>query len=99
MGFGENTFFDHFVLQHVRDVSERSWQEERDALWETGIRRWVALLDQWHEGESPLLKSLHSKRTFTEKAQILVDVFTTRLLRRLSNVQTALTVFVVHFEL
>ena len=63
------------ILQHIKDVPERSWQEERDALWETGIRRWVALLDQWHEGESPLLKSLHSKRTFTEKAQILVDVF------------------------
>ena len=62
-------------LQHIKDVPERSWQEEREALWETSIRRWIALVDQWHSDESALLKSLHSKHTFTEKAQILVDVF------------------------
>ena len=62
-------------LQHIKDVPERSWQEERESLWETGIRRWVALVEQWHVGDSVLLQSLHNKRTFTEKAQILVDVF------------------------
>jgi len=32
-------------LQHVRDIPERSWQEEREAVWETAVRRWVALTD------------------------------------------------------
>ena len=62
-------------LQYIKDVPERSWQEERDALWETSVRRWVVLVDQWHDGGFAFLKSLHSKHTFTEKAQILVDVF------------------------
>ena len=62
-------------LQHIKDVPERSWQEERDALWETGIRRWVALLDQWTADDSSLLQAIQGKNTFTEKAQILVDVF------------------------
>ena len=62
-------------LKHVKDVPERSWQEEREACWETGIRRWVALLDQWIAGDSTLLQAIQSKRTFSEKAQILVDVF------------------------
>lgn len=62
-------------LQHIKDVPERSWQEERESLWETAIRRWVALVDQWHVGESVLLQSLHNRSTFTDKAQILVDVF------------------------
>ena len=62
-------------LQHIKDVPERSWQEERDALWETSIRRWVALLDQWTAEDSLLLQAIQGKNTFTEKAQILVGVF------------------------
>ena len=62
-------------LKHIRDVPEKSWQEERDAQWEIAIRRWVAVLDECHPGETLLLHSLHSCTTFTEKAQILVDVF------------------------
>ena len=62
-------------LKHVKDVPECSWQEEREACWETGIRRWVALLDQWNAGDSTLLQAIHSKQTFSDKAQILVDVF------------------------
>ena len=62
-------------LQHVRDVPERSWKEEREALWETAIRRWVATMDEWQAGDSKLLEATHECKTFTEKAQILVDVF------------------------
>eukprot|EP00435_Cladocopium_sp_Y103_P063051 s1132_g24.t1 len=62
-------------LQHIRDVPERSWQEERDALWETAIRRWVALIDHWEPGDSMLLNAIRAKSNFTDKAQILVDVF------------------------
>ena len=62
-------------LQHIRDVPIRTWQEEREAVWETAVRRWVVLLDQWDAGENHLLLTLQSKTTFVEKAQILVDVF------------------------
>ena len=31
-------------LKNIKDIPECSWQEERDALWETGIRRWVSLM-------------------------------------------------------
>ena len=62
-------------LQHIRDVPIRTWQEEREAVWETAVRRWVVLLDQWDAGENHLLLTLQSKATFVEKGQILVDVF------------------------
>jgi hypothetical protein len=62
-------------IKHIKDVSERSWQEERDALWEIVIRRWVAVLDACEAGDNLLILSLQCKTSFTEKAQILVDVF------------------------
>ena len=62
-------------LQHIRDVPVKTWREEREATWETAIRRWVVLLDQWNAQGTPLLESLQSKQTFLEKAQIMVDVF------------------------
>ena len=62
-------------LKHIRDVPEKSWQEERDALWEIAIRRWVAVLDECDAGDTLLLHTLHARTSFTEKAQILVDVF------------------------
>ena len=62
-------------LQHVRDIPERSWQEEREAMWETSVRRWVALTDTWLPESSTLIAALHNCKTFKEKAQILVDVF------------------------
>ena len=62
-------------LQHVRDVSERTWKEEREAVWETSIRRWVALLENWDAYQVGVAKALQEKQNFSEKAQILVDVF------------------------
>ena len=62
-------------IKHFKDVPEKSWQEERDALWEIAIRRWVAVLDTCEAGDNLLLISLQCETSFTEKAQILVDVF------------------------
>ena len=62
-------------LKNIRDVPERSWQEERDALWEIAVRRWVAVLDECNPGDTLLLHTLQARTSFTEKAQILVDVF------------------------
>ena len=48
-------------LQHIKDVPERTWREEREATWEIAIRRWILLLEQWETREVPLLEALHSK--------------------------------------
>ena len=78
-------------LQHVRDIPERSWREEREAVWETAVRRWVALTDDWLPDCSALVTALHSCSTFKEKAQILVDVFYNKapqtLMKRVNSLQ------------
>ena len=62
-------------LQHIRDVPEKTWREEREAVWETAIRRWILLLEQWEAPEAPLITAIQNKESFVEKAQIMVDVF------------------------
>ena len=62
-------------LQHIRDVPEKTWREEREAVWETAIRRWILLLEQWEAPEAPLTTAIQNKESFVEKAQIMVDVF------------------------
>ena len=78
-------------LQHIRDIPERSWKEEREALWETSVRRWIALTDAWAPGCSRLVDALHGCPTFKEKAQILVDVFYNKapqtLIKRVNSLQ------------
>ena len=78
-------------LQHIRDIPERSWKEEREAIWETSVRRWVALTDTWTPGCSRLVDALHGCHTFKEKAQILVDVFYNKapqtLIKRVNSLQ------------
>ena len=32
-------------LQHIRDIPERTWREEREAQWEVAIRRLIALIE------------------------------------------------------
>ena len=82
-------------LQHVRDIPERSWQEEREAMWETSVRRWVALTDTWIPESSNLIAALHNCTTFKEKAQILVDVFYNKfpqtLMKRVNSLQKLCT--------
>ena len=82
-------------LQHVRDILERSWQEECEAMWETSVRRWVALTDTWLPDSSNLITALHNCKTFKEKAQILVDVFYNKspqtLMKRVNSLQRLCT--------
>ena len=61
-------------LRVVKDTPEQTWQEERDAKWETSIRRWVSLIDSWN-GSSRIAKLIQDKSDFRDKAQILVDIF------------------------
>ena len=65
----------NFFLQYIKDVPEKTWREEREAIWETPIRRWIFLLEQWEAPEVPLIAAIQSKESFVEKAQIMVDVF------------------------
>ena len=62
-------------LQHIRDVPERTWREEREAQWEVAIRRWIALMETWNADSIPLAAAIQNKAHFQDKAQILVDVF------------------------
>ena len=62
-------------MQYIKDVPEKTWREEREAIWETAIRRWIFLLEQWEAPEVPLIAAIQSKESFVEKAQIMVDVF------------------------
>ena len=62
-------------LQHVRDVPEKTWKEEREAKWEVAIRRWIALLETWRADASQLVLAVQTQDTFQKKAQILVDIF------------------------
>ena len=61
-------------LQHIRDIPERTWREEREAKWEMAIRRWIALLETWRADASQLVLAVQAQDTFQKKAQILVDI-------------------------
>ena len=61
-------------MECVRSLQIQSWQEERDALHDRAIRRWVHLLEAW-DGEVKIVSCLSECATFKERAQILVDIF------------------------
>ena len=61
-------------MECVRSLQIQSWQEEREALHDRAIRRWVHLLEAW-DVEVKIVSCLRECGTFKEKAQILVDVF------------------------
>ena len=61
-------------MECVRSLQIQSWQEEREALHDRAIRRWVHLLEAW-DVEVKIVACLRECGTFKEKAQILVDVF------------------------
>ncbi len=61
-------------MECVRSLQIQSWQEERDALHDRAIRRWVHLLEVW-DGEVKIVSCLSECGRFKERAQILVDIF------------------------
>ena len=60
-------------LDVVTNTSEQSRQEQRDATWETAIRRWHSCIITW-EGEDPIINIIRSKEDFRSQCQIIVDV-------------------------
>lgn len=63
----------HF-MDHVKDAAEASWQEEREALWQTAIFRWRSMICQWDDSPA-MVKQVRSRSEFVDQAQILVDIF------------------------
>ena len=67
-------------LQHIKDVPERTWREEREAQWEVAIRRWIALMETWKADNIPL-GSCDTKQgsVFRTRLRFWWMCFTTRL--------------------
>ena len=76
-------------LDVVTNTSEQSWQEQRDATWETAIRRWHSCILTW-EGDEPIINIIRSKEDFRAQCQIIVDVLHNKapstLLKRCSSI-------------
>ena len=60
--------------QVVKDVPVMTWKEEREAIWQRAIRRWLSMIETWNTEET-IVKHLLSKQDFSTRAQILMDVF------------------------
>ena len=71
------------------NTSEQSWREQRDATWETAIRRWHSCILTW-EGEDTITQIIHAKDDFRAQCQIIVDVLHNKapstLLKRCSSI-------------
>ena len=68
---------------------QSSWRDEREAKWETAIRRWHSLILSW-SSDAVLIQTVLRGETFKEQSQVLVDVFYNKvpatLLKRCSGV-------------
>ena len=68
---------------------QSSWRDEREAKWETAIRRWHSLIMSW-SSDAVLIQTVLKGETFKEQSQVLVDVFYNKapatLLKRCSGV-------------
>ena len=53
---------------------QSSWRDEREAKWETAIRRWHSLILSW-SSDAVLIQTVLRGETFKEQSQVLVDVF------------------------
>ena len=61
-------------LECVKSLPIQSWREEREALHDRAVRRWVYLLDAWST-DVKIVACLKECDTFKQRAQILVDIF------------------------
>ena len=51
----------------------QSWQEQRDSMWETAIRRWHSCILSW-VGDDTVIGLIQGKTDFKSQCQIIVDV-------------------------
>ena len=60
-------------LEVVSSSTVQSWQEQRDATWETAIRRWHSCIMSW-KGTDNLIGLVQAGSEFQSQCQIIVDV-------------------------
>ena len=70
----------------VRDITIMDWREEREAKWETAIRRWRVSILSWNP-HVRITQILAAKDNFKDQAQILVDVSPMTLLKRCNSLR------------
>ena len=58
----------------VKHYAIQSWREERDAKWETAIRRWHALVLSWDPSVA-IVAAVARGADFRSQSQVLVDIF------------------------
>ncbi len=61
-------------LECVKSVQIMSWKEEREAIHEKAVRRWIAMLGVWDPAVR-IVECLNAEENFKCRAQILVDIF------------------------
>lgn len=57
----------------VSKSSVQSWQDQRNEMWETAMRRWHSSIMQWR-GDDMIIVTVHGKELFKDQCQIIVDV-------------------------
>ena len=64
----------HYSTSVISGGLQSSWRDEREAKWETAIRRWHSLIMSW-SSDAVLIQTVLNGETFKEQSQVLVDVF------------------------
>ena len=57
----------------VSKCSIQTWQEQRDSMWETAMRRWHSCIMTW-QGDDAIIGLIQGKPDFKAQCQIVVDV-------------------------
>ena len=57
----------------VQNIEQLAWREQREAAWETAMRRWHSCILSWNRSVT-ITRLLLGKDDFTSQCQILVDV-------------------------
>ena len=57
----------------VSKCSIQTWQEQRDSVWETAMRRWHSCIMSW-KGDDAIIAMIQNKVDFKSQCQIIVDV-------------------------
>ena len=60
-------------LDVVVNKPAQSWMEQRDATWETAMRRWHSCIMTWY-GDEALINIIQSRGDFRAQCQVIVDV-------------------------
>ena len=60
-------------LDVVSSCTVQSWQEQRDSMWETAVRRWHSCIMSW-KGDDIIVGLVTSKPDFHSQCQIVVDI-------------------------